>query len=90
MAYYIGIDLGTSSVKLTLVDDDGKIQNTATREYSVFYPRSGWSEQSPSDWWNAICEAIPELLADFDGQEVVGLGVAGQMHGLVEIGRAHV
>lgn len=83
MAYYIGIDLGTSSVKLTLVDDDGKIQNTATREYSVFYPRSGWSEQSPSDWWNAICEAIPELLADFDGQEVVGLGVAGQMHGLV-------
>ena len=83
MAYYIGIDLGTSSVKLTLVDDDGKTQNTATREYSVCYPRSGWSEQTPADWWSAICEAIPELLAGFDGQEVAGLGVAGQMHGLV-------
>ena len=83
MEYYIGIDLGTSSVKLLLVDNEGKIRHTATKEYPVIYPRSGWSEQNAEDWWNAIYEAIPELLNGFDGQAVKGIGVAGQMHGLV-------
>ena len=83
MAYYIGIDLGTSSVKLMLVDEEGKIKNTVTKEYPVFYPRSGWSEQSADEWWSAICEAIPDLLEGFDAQAVNGIGVAGQMHGLV-------
>ena len=83
MAYYIGIDLGTSSVKLMLVNDEGRIESTASREYSIYYPHAGWSEQAPSDWWSAVCDAIPELLIGFDGQEVVGIGVAGQMHGLV-------
>ena len=83
MSYYVGIDLGTSSVKLMLCDDEGKIQNTVTKEYDVSYPRSGWSEQNAADWWGAICEALPELLDDFDGQSVKGIGVAGQMHGLV-------
>ena len=83
MKYYIGIDLGTSAVKLMLVDGDGNTQRTATREYPVSYPRPGHSEQNASDWWDAICEAIPELLDGFDGQAVRGIGVAGQMHGLV-------
>ena len=83
MEYYIGIDLGTSSMKAMLVDEVGIIQNTVTKEYPVFYPRSGWSEQNASDWWSAICEALPELLHGFDGQDVRGIGVAGQMHGLV-------
>ena len=83
MEYYIGIDLGTSSMKAMLVDDGGTILSTTTKEYPVFYPRSGWSEQNASDWWNAICEALPELLCGFDGQAVKGIGVAGQMHGLV-------
>lgn len=83
MKYYIGIDLGTSSVKLMLVDGEGEIKNTVSREYPVFYPRSGWSEQNADDWWSAICEAIPELLDGFDGRAVEGIGVAGQMHGLV-------
>lgn len=83
MDFYIGIDLGTSSVKLLLVDGDGKIKNTVTREYLVSYPHSGWSEQNASDWWMAVCDAIPELLDKFDGQAVRGIGVAGQMHGLV-------
>ena len=83
MEYYIGIDLGTSAVKLMLVDGDGSTQRTATREYPVSYPRSGWSEQNSDDWWGAICEAIPELLYGIDGQAVRGIGVAGQMHGLV-------
>lgn len=85
MAYYIGIDLGTSSVKLTLVDNKGKTKNTVTKQYPVFYPRSGWSEQHADDWWQAISDAIPTLLKGFDGQSVKGIGVAGQMHGLVAI-----
>ena len=83
MDLYIGIDLGTSSVKLMLVDGDGEIKNTVTKEYSVSYPHSGWSEQNAGDWWSAICEALPELLDGFDGKAVKGIGVAGQMHGLV-------
>ncbi len=83
MNSFIGIDLGTSSVKLILVDGEGKIKNTATREYPIIYPQSGWSEQNPADWWDAICNALPELLTDFDGLTIKGIGVAGQMHGLV-------
>ncbi len=83
MKYFIGIDLGTSSVKLMLVDVGGNIKKTVTKEYPVFYPSSGWSEQNADDWWRAIDEAIPELLNGFDGQAVQGIGVAGQMHGLV-------
>ena len=83
MDLYIGIDLGTSSVKLMLVDGEGQIKNTVTKEYHVSYPKSGWSEQNAADWWDAICEALSELLDGFDGKAVKGIGVAGQMHGLV-------
>ena len=83
MGLYIGIDLGTSSVKLMLTDGDGNIKNTVTNEYPVSYPRSGWSEQNAADWWGAICDAVPKLLSGFDGGSVRGIGVAGQMHGLV-------
>ncbi|MBQ8388426.1 MAG: xylulokinase [Clostridia bacterium] len=83
MKYYIGIDLGTSSVKLMLCDAEGQIKNTVAREYGVSYPRSGWSEQRAEDWWDAVCDAIPELLCGFEGRLVRGIGVAGQMHGLV-------
>lgn len=83
MEYYIGIDLGTSSVKLLLIDSEGTIRRAVTKEYPVNYPRSGWSEQDPAAWWRAIQEGLPELLDGFDGQAVEGIGIAGQMHGLV-------
>ena len=83
MKYYIGIDLGTSSVKLMLTDSEGVIKKSVTKEYGVCYPHPAWSEQNAEDWWNAICEGLPELIADIDGQSVKGIGVAGQMHGLV-------
>ena len=83
MDYYVGIDLGTSSVKLMLVDVEGIVMNTVTKEYPIFYPHSGWSEQNPTDWWHAICDALPILLNGFDRRSVKGIGVAGQMHGLV-------
>ena len=83
MELYIGIDLGTSSVKLMLIDGDGRILKEITRDYPVYYPHPGWSEQNAADWWEAICEGLPTLLSGFDGGAVRGIGAAGQMHGLV-------
>ncbi|MBQ4557477.1 MAG: xylulokinase [Clostridia bacterium] len=81
MKYYIGADLGTSSVKLILCDADGEIVKTVTKYYDVSYPHPGWSEQSPSDWWNAFSAGVKELAEGIDG--ICGISVAGQMHGLV-------
>lgn len=81
--YYIGIDLGTSAVKLLLVDEKGKILNTISKEYPLSFPHPGWSEQDPKDWWKACEEGIKELLNDFDSKKVRGIGCGGQMHGLV-------
>lgn len=83
MNLYIGIDLGTSAAKLLLVDETGAIRNTVTKEYPLYFPKPGWSEQHPEDWKRACEEGIPELLAGFDGASVAGIGCGGQMHGLV-------
>ncbi|MBQ6234600.1 MAG: xylulokinase [Clostridia bacterium] len=83
--YYIGIDLGTSAMKLLLTDETGSILNAVTREYPLHFPQQGWSEQDPADWWNACILGIPELLSGFDKGRVAGIGVAGQMHGLVAL-----
>ena len=80
---FIGIDLGTSAVKLLLMDEAGDIKNIISREYPLCFPKPGWSEQSPEDWWNACLEGIPALLHGFDAAQVAGIGCGGQMHGLV-------
>ena len=82
---YIGIDLGTSACKLLLVDEKGCVRNTVSKEYPLCFPHPGWSEQDPGDWWTACREGMPELLAGFDAREVRGMGVGGQMHGLVAL-----
>ena len=83
--YYIGIDLGTSTVKLMLVDEKGDIVNSVTREYPLAFPHSGWSEQDPADWWEAVVPGMLELLKGFDAAQVKGIGAGGQMHGLVAL-----
>ena len=83
--FTIGIDLGTSAMKLLLADENGTIRNTATREYPLLFPHPGWSEQEPEAWWGALLSGITELLSGFDASEVVGIGVGGQMHGLVAL-----
>ena len=83
MKLYIGIDLGTSAVKLLLMDEDGNIKNVVTKEYPLEFPQPGWSQQNPEDWRKAVLEGIPELLQGFDGAAVAGIGCGGQMHGLV-------
>lgn len=80
--YYIGVDLGTSSVKLLLLGDDG-ICNIVTKEYPVYYPEYGWSEQNPEDWWQKTIEGIKEIIKDIDTKKVRGISFGGQMHGLV-------
>ena len=60
--YFIGIDLGTSAVKLLLMDEAGNIKNTVSREYPLEFPQPGWSQQNPEDWRNAVMESIPQLL----------------------------
>ena len=81
--YYIGIDLGTSAVKLLLMDETGTIHNIVSREYPLEFPQPGWSQQNPQDWKVAVFSAIPELLAGYDAASVAGIGCGGQMHGLV-------
>ena len=83
MKYFIGIDLGTSAVKLLLVDENGKIINSVSKKYPLNMPKNGWFEQNPEDWLSAVCQGIKELTASIDPKSVRALGVAGQMHGLV-------
>ena len=83
--YYIGIDLGTSSVKLLLVDAEGKIHKSVSKDYPLFFPHPGWSEQNPEDWWSAVCEGLNELTEGIDKTAIAGIGCGGQMHGLVAL-----
>jgi len=81
--YYIGVDLGTSAVKLLLMDETGKIHKIVSREYPLEFPNPGWSEQHPSHWLENSIEGIKELIKDVDKSQVAGIGCGGQMHGLV-------
>ncbi|MBR6635529.1 MAG: xylulokinase, partial [Clostridia bacterium] len=80
---YIGIDLGTSAVKLLLVDEKGTIHAEVSKEYPVFYPQSGWSEQKPENWRAAVIDGVKELTDGVDKSQIAGIGCGGQMHGLV-------
>ena len=81
--YYIGVDLGTSAVKLLLMEGNGKIANVVSKEYPLYFPHPGWSEQKPEDWWEAVKTGLKELTEDFDKSQVAGISFGGQMHGLV-------
>jgi xylulokinase len=86
MAILLGIDLGTSSVKCILADENGNIISSAEREYSISTPKLNWAEQDPADWWNMTCQAVREVIAKLDANQkdhVHGIGLSGQMHGTV-------
>ncbi len=80
---YIGIDLGTSAVKLLLMDETGKIHKIVSRDYPISFPKAGWSEQNPEDWLRETLKGIGDLIAYCDKDSVAGIGCCGQMHGLV-------
>ena len=82
---YIGIDLGTSAMKLLLVGEGGEVLNVVSEGYDVEYPHPGWSQQDPEDWWRALLAGVPRLLEGHDASAVRGIGAGGQMHGLVAL-----
>lgn len=87
MKHIIGIDLGTSGVKCVVVAMDGTVKSSVTEEYPCFSPNKGWSEQNPEDWWVATQKAINKAVnsSGFKKTDIVGVGLSGQMHGLVAL-----
>lgn len=82
---YIGVDLGTSAVKLLLMNEAGHIEKIVSREYPLSFPHSGWSEQNPYDWYDKTLDGLKELLSECDKRLVDGISFGGQMHGLVTL-----
>lgn len=85
MKYVIGIDLGTSGTKTVLFDQLGNTISSHTVEYPMYQPQNGWAEQDPADWWNASVETLKYVVTEsrVDKADIVGIGISGQMHGLV-------
>jgi len=84
MSTLVGLDVGTSGVKAIAVGEDGTVLARAESSYPLSTPRPGWAEQDPQDWWRATQEALTAL----DAREVAGIGLSGQMHGLVALDEA--
>ncbi len=82
---YIGADLGTSAVKLLLMDGKGEIRKIVSREYPLYFPHPGWSEQDPEDWYAQTIDGMKELLTGCEKEDVAGISFGGQMHGLVAL-----
>ncbi len=85
MAHLLGIDIGTTGAKALLIAHDGRVVASATTEYPMFTPQPLWAEQNPADWWAAAVTSIRQVLAHsgLRPDQVAGVGLTGQMHGLV-------
>lgn len=85
MAHFLGIDIGTSSVKAILMDESGSVVGSASRSYPASQPQPLWSEQDPDTWWHGTITALSELQQTHPDayQDTVGIGLSGQMHGAV-------
>jgi xylulokinase len=93
MAYMLGIDVSTTATKALLIDDRGDVVDVAAVEYSFQTPHPLWSEQAPDLWWQGAIQGIRQLLArtGVDPAQIAGIGLTGQMHGLVLLdGQGHV
>ena len=90
MSYLIGIDVGTSATKTVLFDEDGTVVSEKSYEYPMYTPQNGWAEQDPLDWKRASLETVSAVVKEAidkgavrDATEIKGIGISGQMHGLV-------
>ena len=93
MSYLLGIDVGTTGAKTLLIDSDGHVVARVTVEYPMYTPRPQWAEQDPEDWWEATVRSVRQVLheADIDTNAISGIGLTGQMHGMVMLdGRGKV
>lgn len=91
MSYLMGIDLGTSSVKVLIMDEYGKVKSIASEEYDIDIPQEGFSEQDPAVWWDAVVHSIHNSLdnSGLNAHEIKSIGLSGQMHGTVLINKEH-
>ncbi len=85
MPLTLGVDLGTSGVRVVAVDETGVLVSESTRSYPLLTPRPGWTEQRPEDWFGETVAALKDLASQLGGQEIVALGLSGQMHGMVPL-----
>ncbi len=85
MSYLLGIDIGTSGTKSALFNESGKLIASQTAEYPLYQPKNGWAEQDPEDWWKAVQSTISAMIKNggIDPADIAGVGLSGQMHGLV-------
>jgi xylulokinase len=85
LKYLLGIDLGTSATKTVLFDDECQVKASSVQSYPLYQPQNGWAEQDPKDWCNAVLKTIKDVLqkSGVNGQDIKGIGLSGQMHGLV-------
>ena len=88
MSLLLGIDVGTTGSKAILLEPDGGVVAEATAEYPMAVPKPGWAEQNPEDWWQATVASVRYVLEKARGESVAGIGLTGQMHGLVLLGEA--
>jgi len=85
MNYLIGLDIGTTSTRAILIDEDGKLISSDTSDYPLITPRPGWAEQHPEDWWNATVDVIKKVIekSKVSPKSIAAIGPSGQMHGSV-------
>ena len=83
----IGIDIGTSGCKVLALRADGSIAASATEGYPLYQPQPGWTEQEPTDWWEAAAKGSRRVMSDIGDAEVAGVSFSGQMHGMVALDR---
>ena len=83
MSSFIGIDLGTQSVKVVLYDEAGHLLSLAQRDYPLLTPQIGFAEQDPEEWWKQTFSALQEVLYSVSNREIKAISFSGQMHGLV-------
>ncbi len=90
MNYLLGVDLGTSGTKTVLFDTAGNVMASKTIEYPMYQPQNGWAEQDPRDWWNATAVTTKAVIEEsgVDPADIKGVGISGQMHGLVMLDKA--
>jgi xylulokinase len=91
MKYVIGIDLGTSAVKILLMDQEGNVVQEVSKSYPLIHEKSGYSEQEPEQWVEKTREGLSELVTEFKGnvEDIEGISFSGQMHGLVLLDESH-
>lgn len=85
MQYLMGLDIGTSGVKVLLLSKNGEVITTATESYPLDTPKSGWAEQNPIDWWEAVVKVINKTISEnnVNPNDIMGLSFSGQMHSSV-------